>query len=523
MSALDRALPPIPAFELHSQAPPSRSFAHSPSPTPSPAPAAPLPRSSSLMASPTQQPAHLPHIASSPALTPSTSASSTVTGVSRVPGRSPAPYRPGFQPKGVYRPRTDEFIEARNHSRDVDRIERTRLERRLEKLINLHFPPPGQRKEEQSSGQRPMQQNRRASSFWDLDFSDLKNKSAGDLWREVLQTQASQGSKNDIRAAEQKITPWEDDASVSQCPLCNASFHPLTNRKHHCRLCGRIICSLPVKYPQRPQTCSLLFVADQSTGRIEEVGEGVDYGVRRRTTSTTGKKGEVLSEEEKFLKGVRICRECRPVLLRQQYRQEMVSVPLFSRLYEAFISLEKEIEEELPVFQELMITLSKQERPTPEASAARKRLLEAFAQYDALAKRIRKLPCAPGSSQDRIQNAVLTRANLFLQKHMFPLQALPKPKKAGTAATSPSASSPPPPEEQIIDPDSEVARVLQPLLEQEALLETFVEEAKAHRKFEDVKTLKGNLREIRAEIERILANAEEQAASARSRTRTSSA
>ena len=69
-----------------------------------------------------------------------------------------------------------------------------------------------------------------------------------------------------------------------------------------------------------------------------------------------------------------------------------------------------------------MLGSSKQERPTPEAAAARKRLLEAFAQYDALAKRIRKLPCAPGSSQDRIQAAIIIRANNFLQKHMFPLQ-----------------------------------------------------------------------------------------------------
>ena len=101
-------------------------------------------------------------------------------------------------------------------------------------------------------------------------------------------------------------------------PLESASFHPLTNRKHHCRLCGRIICSLPVKFPQRPQTCSLLFVVDQSTGRIEEVGEGVDYGVRRRSTAAPGKpqkRGDVLTEEEKFLKGVRICRDCRSVLL----------------------------------------------------------------------------------------------------------------------------------------------------------------------------------------------------------------
>ena len=50
--------------------------------------------------------------------------------------------------------------------------------------------------------------------------------------------------------------------------------------------------------------------------------------------------------------------------------------------------------------------------------------------------------------------------------------------------------------------------MLQPLLEQEALLESFVEEAKAHRKFEDVQTLKTNLTEIRAEIDRILANAD---------------
>lgn len=49
---------------------------------------------------------------------------------------------------------------------------------------------------------------------------------------------------------------------------------------------------------------------------------------------------------------------------------------------------------------------------------------------------------------------------------------------------------------------------LQPLLEQEALLESFVEEAKAQRKFEDVKTLRTNLAEIRAEIEKILANTE---------------
>jgi Rabenosyn Rab binding domain len=82
---------------------------------------------------------------------------------------------------------------------------------------------------------------------------------------------------------------------------------------------------------------------------------------------------------------------------------------------------------------------------------------------------------------------------------IFVSQSLPKPKKA--------TSSPAPPEEaSIIDPDSEVAHVLQPLLEQEALLESFVEEAKAHRKFEDAKTLTTNLKEIRSEIDKIMEN-----------------
>lgn len=92
----------------------------------------------------------------------------------------------------------------------------------------------------------------------------------------------------------------------------SASFHPLTNRKHHCRLCGQIICSLPPKLPQRAIPCSLLFIADAKTGRIEEVSEVVDYGVRPRNGAARG-KGD--APEEKFLKGVRICRQCKPIML----------------------------------------------------------------------------------------------------------------------------------------------------------------------------------------------------------------
>uniref|UniRef100_A0A0W0F3S0 FYVE-type domain-containing protein n=1 Tax=Moniliophthora roreri TaxID=221103 RepID=A0A0W0F3S0_MONRR len=473
---------------------------------------------------------------SSPAPAAPTPVPSAKSPTPRTSARSPqsknhvqTPYRPGFQPKPSYRHRTDEFIAARHATRDgkteggtgmgEKRIERTKLERRLEKLIALHFPDENGRRARPAIV--PVQkQERRASSIFDMSLSDLRASMSFDsssggsgLWKGVV----GGGAKNDMRAAEQRITPWQEDSEVSKCPHCSTSFHPLSNRKHHCRLCGKIICNLPVKHPVRPVPCSLLFVVDPKTRKIEEVGEGVDYGVRKRTgpgdQKRSGKGGE--EDEEKFLKGVRICRECRPVLVREQYERENAVVPPFVRLYDSFVALEKEIEDSLPQFQEMILSLnqdpSHQQSITKEAAAVRKRLLEAFAQYDAFAKRIRKLPGSdgkplkPGSSQDRVQAAVMTRANFFLQKNMFPLQSLPKPS---SRANSTSGSPSPEPSVLPIDLDSQVAHALQPLLEQEALLETFVEEATAQRKFEDAKTLRANLKEIRQEIDRILSSIE---------------
>lgn len=56
----------------------------------------------------------------------------------------------------------------------------------------------------------------------------------------------------------------------------------------------------------------------------------------------------------------------------------------------------------------------------------------------------------------------------------------------------------------MVDREAALAHMLQPLLEQEALLESFVQEANAQRKYDDAKSLRENLKEIRAEIDRVL-------------------
>ncbi|KAF1916469.1 FYVE zinc finger-domain-containing protein [Ampelomyces quisqualis] len=44
------------------------------------------------------------------------------------------------------------------------------------------------------------------------------------------------------RGSEIALPPWQPDADVSQCPVCDKKFTFLY-RKHHCRKCGRVVCA----------------------------------------------------------------------------------------------------------------------------------------------------------------------------------------------------------------------------------------------------------------------------------------
>lgn len=159
---------------------------------------------------PPQRTSSLPpplHVSSKPA-SPSPSISGSSSRVdSPIPTSTPsataafkATYRPGFQPKGVYRPLTDEFLASRKRSRDAGRIELTRLERRFEKLVDLHFSTEDINvKGKEKPAPAPVLQ-RRTSSFFE-DLSDLRSKSATELWRGVLESRAAaaNGGKGDIR------------------------------------------------------------------------------------------------------------------------------------------------------------------------------------------------------------------------------------------------------------------------------------------------------------------------------------
>ena len=49
------------------------------------------------------------------------------------------------------------------------------------------------------------------------------------------------GSKR--RAFEKGVSPWMADSDSKHCTLCLSRFNPVSRRKHHCRLCGRLTCA----------------------------------------------------------------------------------------------------------------------------------------------------------------------------------------------------------------------------------------------------------------------------------------
>lgn len=45
------------------------------------------------------------------------------------------------------------------------------------------------------------------------------------------------------KAVEQSVVTWEDDGDVAACPFCRQEFGSWSFRRHHCRICGRVVCA----------------------------------------------------------------------------------------------------------------------------------------------------------------------------------------------------------------------------------------------------------------------------------------
>jgi chromosome segregation ATPase len=174
----------------------------------------------------------------------------------------------------------------------------------------------------------------------------------------------------------------------------------------------------------------------------------------------------------------------------------------------------------------------------------RKRLIDAFAQYDTAARRVRDLP-TKSTAQQKLQANVYQQAMNFLSLHMLPLRSLPKILKHASPQANGRVASPGPvavdgrprlngihsprPSSSTLATlkaqdaaetsstlssasaelsameaeEKELRERLIVLEEQKFFVSEMLAEANKHRKFEEVKALAGNVEDLSKEIDHI--------------------
>lgn len=84
--------------------------------------------------------------------------------------------------------------------------------------------------------------------------------------------------KTGLRGPDYLAPVWIQDTEVTECMNCHEKQFTVTNRRHHCRLCGRVICSscsknrvkmtssyLPSKYPVRVCDTCFTRICDENS------------------------------------------------------------------------------------------------------------------------------------------------------------------------------------------------------------------------------------------------------------------
>ncbi|KAL7884344.1 hypothetical protein AOLI_G00071140 [Acnodon oligacanthus] len=241
-----------------------------------------------------------------------------------------------------------------------------------------------------------------------------------------------------IRALEKSVVPWVSDQDVPFCPDCGGKFN-IRNRRHHCRLCGSIMCRkcmefvpLPLAYKLTSSTREALCVPG-SPGKGGSPGAGgpvVQQLPRRGSISSLSSVSSVL--EEKDEDRIRCCSHCMDALLRHQHKlEEKDHVPDIVKLYERLRMCMEKVDEKAPEYIRMAESLNAGETTynLETAGGLRLEVQKYYEHIDALSKKILTLglkdEVQPHPKTLQLQRMVRYSATLFVQEKLLGLMSLP--------------------------------------------------------------------------------------------------
>ncbi|VIO86631.1 Uncharacterized protein BM_BM6531 [Brugia malayi] len=236
---------------------------------------------------------------------------------------------------------------------------------------------------------------------------------------------------NKRKAFERETVPWVTDRDVLRCRTCSMKFS-LTKRRHHCRLCGEIICHACSKFlafvDARKLTnpafaAQLLEEINSSETNISEeplsrlsrsasVTEAIKQVISSESLQSVRLKGEKLFSSTLSLvkrdgteislasllqqdenEHLRICAECKILLdVRSEKMEMLTSPPMLVILYERLCSLFRDAEKLASSYARISESLSRGETMYTLESAIqlRNRLIKLQREIDSVSFRVEK-------------------------------------------------------------------------------------------------------------------------------------
>ncbi|NWW18729.1 RBNS5 protein, partial [Falcunculus frontatus] len=234
-----------------------------------------------------------------------------------------------------------------------------------------------------------------------------------------------------IRAIEKSVVPWVSDHDVPFCPDCGSKFS-IRNRRHHCRLCGSIMCKKCMEFVSLPLASKLTSASKEALGSHTSPNSSPNsvHGSRRGSISSISSMSSVLDEKDDDR--IRCCQHCKDTLLkREQQIDEKEYTPEIVKLYEKLRLCMEKVDQKAPEYIRMAESLNAGETAynLDHANDLRVEIQKMYEFIDALSKKILSLGLQedpqPHPKTLQLQRMIRYSATLFVQEKLLGLMSLP--------------------------------------------------------------------------------------------------
>ena len=236
----------------------------------------------------------------------------------------------------------------------------------------------------------------------------------------------SSPSEKKMRKLEMEVVQWQSDREGKYCAICSKKL--LLTSKHHCRLCGFVICN----------KCSL-FLPMPIAMLLEKTNKQcLNEQACRRALRVAKEQANELTLNGKLENALRLCVKCDAIIEKRIYRLESVHTrPRLSLLYASICDMMKEVDNQLPMYEGIVsgILEGKVEHTSEEAKRMRFSILQLYESIDAKSKKAPTLvetPVGTGGAEEehsprqlKLHKGVRSFAVRYLQERISCLPNVP--------------------------------------------------------------------------------------------------